>query len=358
MNNDIFNNRIKKLKAVMQEKNLDILLLTKDVNKTYYSGFKSTSFYLLLTRDEDFLLTDFRYIEDAQEKSSLYSIIELSADATLYDFLKPFRGAKCGFEEKDLRVADYEKLLYSFGRENMIPFQEHVELQRMIKDRYECACIESAAKIADDAFAHILNFIQKDRTEKEVALELEMHMRKSGADGLSFDTIVASGIHSSKPHAHLTDKPIEHGDFITMDFGCMVNGYCSDMTRTIALGAISEEQEKVYEIVKKAQIKALESISAGKITSEVDNIARSMIKYDGYGSNFGHGLGHSVGLEVHEEPRLSPTCTISLEENMVVTVEPGIYLPQRFGVRIEDLVIVKKDGIINLTKSDKNLTIL
>ena len=195
-------------------------------------------------------------------------------------------------------------------------------------------------------------------TEKEIAMELEFQMRRSGASGVSFDTIVASGKRSSMPHGVASDKKVEVGDFITMDYGCVYQGYCSDMTRTIALGKVDEKQETVYNLVRKAQEDALQAIKAGVTGSEIHAMAQNVFQDAGYGPFFGHGLGHSVGLEIHEEPRFSPRAEEVIQENTVISVEPGLYLPNWGGVRIEDLVVVKKDGCINLTHSPKELIIL
>jgi Xaa-Pro aminopeptidase len=225
----------------------------------------------------------------------------------------------------------------------------------LVKTEKELEKMAKAADIADQAFHHIIGYIRPGVTERAVALELEIYMKKLGASALSFETIAASGVRSSMPHGIATDKIIEDGDFLTLDFGCVYDGYCSDMTRTVVVGKATQKQKKIYGVVLEAQIAALNAIREGINGIDVDKIARDVISSRGYGEYFGHGLGHGVGLEVHEEPRLSPTGTKKLLENMVVTDEPGIYIPGFGGVRIEDLIVVKKDGCEVLSKSPKQL---
>lgn len=351
-------NRLKKLKDDMKKDGISILLLSKPEDKYYYSGFSSSNFYIIITENKNYLLTDFRYLEAAQSKKELYEIIKIDNQYTVFDFLKKYNKMNLGFEERHMTVIDFKKLRSVFPLKRLCFAQNIIEEQRIVKDDEEIGHIKQAAYIADKAFEHVLHYIKPGVKEKEIALELEFFMKKQGASHLSFDSIVASGAHSSKPHATASDKVIENGDLLTLDFGCVINGYCSDMTRTLAIGNASSEQKEVYEVVKRAQQEALDMIKASMKTSNVDQIARNIIETAGYGEYFGHGLGHGVGLEVHELPRLSPSYDIELKKNMVVTVEPGIYLPQKFGVRIEDLVVVLDDGIQNLTSSQKELIIV
>lgn len=342
----------------MKKNGISILLLSKPEDKYYFSGFVSSNYYIVITDKDNFLVTDFRYIEAAQGKKGLFEIVQIDNQVTLFDFLRKYDKMVLGFEERHMTVLEFKKLRKIFPLKRLSFVQDMIEQIRMIKDEEEIAHIKRAAHIADEAFTYVLDCIKPGVTEKEIALELEFFMKKSGASHLSFDSIVASGYQSSKPHATASDKVIEYGDVLTMDFGCVFNGYCSDMTRTVAVGSITSEQKEVYETVKQAQQEALNKICAHKKASYIDKTARSIIESAGYGSYFGHGLGHGVGLEVHESPRLNPSCDIVLEKNMVVTVEPGIYLPQKFGVRIEDLVVVLDDGIQNLTSSKKELIIV
>lgn len=233
-----------------------------------------------------------------------------------------------------------------------------MDKNNIIKTEHEIECITKAVNIGDACFEHILGFIKVGVSEKQVADEIERFMFSHGAEGLAFDTICVSGVRTNLPHGEPTEKIIENGDFVTMDFGAVVDGYCGDMTRTIAMGCVTEEQRKVYEVVLNAQVTACNMIKAGVNCFDVDKTARDIITKAGYGEFFVHGLGHGVGTLVHESPTLNAKSEEILEENMVVTIEPGIYIPDKFGVRIEDLAIVTSFGIINKVKSKKELIIL
>jgi Xaa-Pro aminopeptidase len=228
----------------------------------------------------------------------------------------------------------------------------------MFKDDYELDIIKKAVKIADDAFTHILPYIKPGIAEIEIAAEMEYYMKKAGAIGASFETIVASGQRSSMPHGVASDKKLELGDPITLDYGAYYEHYCSDMTRTVFLGQPKDEMKKIYNIVLEAQLKSSEGAAAGLLGKDIDLIARDIIYKNGYENNFGHGLGHSVGLEIHEDPRFSPSGNIKIENDMVITVEPGIYVSGLGGVRIEDIILINDDKPINLTKSSKEMIIL
>lgn len=228
----------------------------------------------------------------------------------------------------------------------------------VIKNDTEIQRISKAAELGDRCFFHILGFIEAGMTEKTIAQEIERYLYANGAEGLAFDTISVSGERSCLPHGEPTDKIIQKGEFLTLDFGAVIEGYCGDMTRTIAIGPISDEQKTVYEIVLEAQLAAIDFIKAGVRCAEADKIARDIITKAGYGDYYPHGLGHGVGTLVHEAPTLNAKSTEILEPNMVITIEPGIYIPNKFGVRIEDLAIVTEFGIINKVKSEKELIIL
>ena len=229
---------------------------------------------------------------------------------------------------------------------------------RAIKDADEINKIITAQEITDKAFSYILGRIEEGRSEKELALELEFFIRNNGADNVSFNIVFVSGKNSSLPHGVPTNKKLNKGDFITIDFGADIDGYKSDMTRTVALGNISESQKEIYEVVLNAQESAINAINSGKVCSDIDKIARNIIKNAGYDNFFGHALGHSVGLDIHESPSFSPLCNEIIKPGMVLSVEPGIYIPDNYGVRIEDLVVITGKGIKNLTKSNKSLIIL
>jgi len=345
--------RIEKLKNKALSNKDEAILISKPANRVYYAYFTGTAGYIYVDKKDCFFLTDSRYMEQARRQCSGFEIVELNNDLTIYDFIKDKKLKRLFVEENTITMSQYIKLKESLKNGLVLGLEAIIGKQRMVKDAIEIENIGRAAKIADKAFSHILEFIRPGLTEKEIALELELFMRKGGAEGLSFETIVASGIRSSMPHGAPTDKRLEKGEFITMDFGCVVEGYCSDMTRTIHLGPAKEEEKKLYGIVLKAQLKAMEYIRAGSCANSVDRIARDIIIDNGYGSYFGHGLGHGVGLEIHEEPFLSPKGDEILRSGMVLTDEPGIYLPGKFGVRIEDLLLVKEKGCEILSNSTK-----
>lgn len=354
---NILKRRINKLK----EKNLldHILFVTKEESKYYFSGFRSSEFYLCFTKNQYYLLTDFRYIESAKQLEPFFTVMTLSNTYSIYDFLKEIQNEQVIYiENKSILYDEYQELEAIFTKEGIKPLDGQLDEIRYVKDEWELDQIKTAATIANSGFDHLLNFIKPGLTEHEIALELEYFMSKAGGEGVSFNTILASGENSSMPHALVTNRKIQAGDFITMDYGTKVNGYCSDMTKTIGVGKVSDEQKKVYATVKEAQEKSLAQVSAGKDTFEIDKVARDIIKAQGYGACFGHGLGHAVGLEIHELPYVNPHSHHTLEANMVLTVEPGIYIPNQFGVRIEDLVIVTEQGFINLSHPNKDLILI
>ncbi len=342
----------------MKDKNIEVLLVTKPEDKYYLSGFESSHFFIVLTEDSNFLLTDFRYVEAALEKTWPFEVVKIDSNHSIFDFLAKYDKMNIGIEEQHLTVDHYKSLEKIFTSKKIIFAQDIFNTQRMIKDAYEIRCIQRAAEIADHGFAQLLNAIGPGISERELASKLEELMKKEGANKISFETIAASGERSSLPHGTASDRIIQKGDFLTLDFGCVVEHYCSDMTRTVAIGKISDKMKNVYESVQVVQQEVLEKIAPGLSASNVDKIARDKIRNAGYGEFFGHGLGHGVGLEVHEAPRLSPTCQIELSAGMVVTVEPGIYIPNSFGVRIEDLVVITDHGMCNFTLSNKELIIL
>jgi len=352
------NLRIQQLHEKMKEQKVEAVLIQHLANRRYLSLFTGSSAYLYISHKQQVLLTDFRYLEQAAAQSPNYQIIDYTKKGlyeTLNILLEADQISSLGFESEGITYDQYEQYANKLHVEKLVPIRNWIESIRMIKSKEEIQSIQQAASIADQAFSHILTFIKEGVTEKDIALELEFFMKKQGAENLSFDTIVASGIRSSLPHGAPTNKKIEEGDFITMDFGCIYQGYCSDMTRTIVLGKANEKQKEIYNIVLAAQEKALENLGPKKTGKAIDKIARDIISEKGYGDYFGHGLGHSVGLEIHESPRLSVSGEEMLQPGMVVTVEPGIYIPHFGGVRIEDLVVITEDGIYNLATSPKDL---
>lgn len=345
------NKRVEKLRSAIGDN--DAVLITSKANILYYSGFTSSDARLLISRGRAVIITDSRYTVQAQRQA---------ADFELYDISKGINYAlkqfpeNIWYEEDNLTAGEFNTLQGS-GK-SFLPKQSEISGLRRCKDKSEIDKIREAERIGDEAFSHILKFIKPGMTEAEIALELEFFMRKQGAQSLSFETIAASGARSCMPHGTASGKTIENGDFLTLDFGCIFEGYCSDMTRTVAIGKVSEKQREVYDIVLKAQTAALSALAEDKRCCDIDKIARDIIHNSGYGGYFGHGLGHSVGLEIHEQPALSPKCSDYIESGNVLTVEPGIYLPNEFGVRIEDLTAVYDGKTENLTHSPKELIIL
>jgi Xaa-Pro aminopeptidase len=349
------NNKITSARSLLSSLTVDGILVYKPENRRYLTGFTGSSGYVLITEDKAWFITDFRYTQQAETQCLDYAIHLHNTEKPLEVFLKESGVKKLAFEDNYATYQFFKNLSDKLPGVELVPAGESIEALRMIKSEEEIEKIGKAAAIADKAFEHILNYIQPGVTERAVALELEFYMKKLGASGLSFETIAASGIRSSMPHGVASDKCIEEGDFLTLDFGCIYDGYCSDMTRTVVVGKASDKQKEIYGIVLAAQESALKAIKEGKTGQEVDKVARDVISSRGYGEFFGHGLGHGVGLEIHEEPRLSATGVKTLLENMVVTDEPGIYLPGFGGVRIEDLVVVRKNGCVVLSKSPKHL---
>ena len=351
-----FSARLERLLKKISDEKVDAILIGKPENVFYISGFNGDSTFLFISKNFRKLITDGRYTEQAESQAKNFEVIKHTEGifSKLADEVKNSAVKKIGFEGNFFTFDEYEKL-----RENLPDVElKSVEINslRQIKDAAEIFCIRRACEIADKSFAEILKFIKAGVREIEVAAELEYFMRKFGSERAAFETIVASGVRGSLPHGRATDKIIEHGDFVTLDFGAVYNGYHSDMTRTICVGKASNRQREIYNAVLDAQIYGLEFIKIGIGGKAIDEKVRERLKNSGYGEYFVHGLGHSLGLEIHEEPRLSPRSTCeSLEKNMIVTDEPGVYIPNFGGVRIEDTVLVTENGAETLTKSPKNL---
>lgn len=340
----------------------EICLIENPKNLRYFLEFNIDTGFLLVTESCASFITDFRYIEVA-ENNLKDSEVELILQNDLKDDIKKIldkTGCKKLFVETEYQSISKLELFKKLTDEVRLErkLDSLIKDLRIIKSEYEKEQTEKAQKITDDAFTHILGYIKEGITEKDIALEIENFMRKNGAEGISFDLITVSGKNTSLPHGIPTDKPLKKGEFITMDIGCIVNGYCSDMTRTVALGEPSDEMKTVYETVLEAQKRAISKIKAGVLASEVDKAARDYIYNNGYKGCFGHSTGHGVGLDIHEEPRVSEPSTDILKSGMIITAEPGIYLKDKFGVRIEDMLMVTDDGYYNFTNSDKSLIIL
>ncbi len=330
-------------------------------NRIYFSGFSSSAGAVVITKQNAFLLVDFRYFEKAEKTVKNLKVILLERlYLQINEILKREEIKTVFVETKTISLAKFEALKQGtcaeISKENII---ENIVCElRSVKSNEEIEKIKSAQAITDKAFSYILERIEIGRTEKEIATDLDYFMRKNGADGIAFDTIAISGKNTSLPHGTPTDKEIQKGDFFTLDFGAVKDGYSSDMTRTVAVGNVSQEQKFVYETVLKAQIESLKAIKSGAVCKEIDAIARNIIYSSGFEGCFGHGLGHSVGLEIHESPSFNTRDETVLKSGIVITVEPGIYLQNKFGVRIEDMIAVTDQGYINLTKSPKELIIL
>ncbi|MCF6094167.1 Xaa-Pro peptidase family protein [Microaerobacter geothermalis] len=349
--------RLKRLRTAMAEKDIDALLITNPTNRRYISGFTGSAGMVLVTHNGGSFITDFRYVEQAKKQSPHFDIIDHQGKVigTLLKELQRLKVKGMGFEQTDVTYDTY--LTFQDGLEgiHLVPTEGMVEKLRIIKDKNELDIIREAAKIVDDAFSQIIKEIKPGIREKDIALQLEILMRRNGASSSSFDIIVASGIRSALPHGVASEKIIEEGDMVTLDFGAKYKGYCSDMTRTVAIGNPSERLVEIYEIVKEAQRLGVQGIRSGLTGKEADELTRKYITDKGYGEYFGHGTGHGIGLDIHEEPRLSLTGETVLQPGMVVTVEPGIYIPGLGGVRIEDDVIITEEGSEIITHSSKDL---
>lgn len=334
-------------------------LILGDINRLYFTGFKSSAGALLVTSRKALFLIDFRYFERAKKE---IKHLEVNLSVKLFSQIKEFllqeKIDEILIETDFLTVDEFKMYKEHFNVSDSSYLTKHILNMRSIKSEEEIAFIQKAQDMTDKAFNYILDYIKVGVTEKEIALKLEFFMRSLGSEGVAFDFIVVSGKNSSLPHGVPTDKKIEKGDFVTMDFGAVYRGYRSDMTRTVAVGHVSEEQKKVYNTVLLAQNAAFKRIKANVACYEVDKAARDLINNAGYEGCFGHGLGHSVGLEIHEGPACNTRDETLLKKDMIMTVEPGIYLEDRFGVRIEDMAVVTENGYKNLTNSPKELIIL
>ena len=350
-------NRVQKLRQQLASLDLGAILITNSYNRYYLTGFTGTSGYVLVTHDRAFFLTDFRYVTQASQQAQGFEIVEHKANPmeTVRELLQGLGIAELGFEQMDVTYGQHAEYAKTLEGIRLVPTNSVVERLRMYKDEEELAIIQEAADLADKTFQHILGFLKPGVSERDVALEMEFYMRANKAASSSFDTIVASGVRSAMPHGVASDKVLETGDFVTLDFGALYNRYCSDLTRTVVLGTPTEKQRDIYNIVLEAQQYCLDHLKPGMTGREGDALARKIIAQYGYGDYFGHGTGHSFGLEIHEAPRLSPTCDVVLEPGMTMTVEPGIYLPEFGGVRIEDDIVITETGVKVLTRSPKEL---
>jgi Xaa-Pro aminopeptidase len=346
--------RTDRLLVQVEERGLDCLLVTNLINVRYLTGFTGTNGACVVTPEERLFLTDFRYVEQAAEQVRGYEPREVGRDM-LGGLAERLRG-RAGFDDRDVSVATHAKLSEKTGEGvELIPAAGLVEDLRAVKDSAEVAAMRAAAALANEAYESLREIGLAGRSEREVAVSLARFMEDQGAEEPSFPPIVASGPHGALPHASPRDVEIRRNTLVVVDMGAKVDGYCSDCTRTLATGSLDDEALETYELVRHAQRAALEAVRPGASLSGVDAVARELIEAGGHGERFGHGLGHGVGLEVHEAPRLAKTAEGELAAGNAVTVEPGVYVPGEFGVRIEDLVIVGEVEAEVLTPFPKDL---
>ena len=348
--------RVEKLRKLLEKHELDGALVTGLTAIRYYSGFTSDEAALVITMKGASLLTDFRYTIQAREQSPDFDVVEVGRGALFPTVDKLFKQDNCrrvAFENRTMTVSTFER--YKELDFDWVPFSEEMEKPRLIKTADEIADLQRAQNMADEGFKTLLTRIGSGMTEKEVAAELDYIHAKLGSECPSFDTIVGSGPNGAMCHAIPGERRLQKGDLVVLDFGCVYNGYHSDMTRTFAVGEVDDFSKKIYDIVRTAQQKALDALKGGITGKELDAISRDYIASKGYGECFGHSLGHGFGLEIHESPNASVASAWTLEPGMTITVEPGIYIEGRLGVRIEDCCVVTETGKIDLVSSTKEL---
>ena len=354
--------RSEKLLKLLNELNVDGIFLTDLYNLRYFAGFTGTTGVALATKKGNFFYSDFRYTSQAEAQVSKmgFEFKEVSRGSLKYvgEHAEELGLKKIGFEDNNVTFATYQKLKEIFKAE-LVPVGEKIMYERMVKSDEEILMIKKAIEISDIAFSEALKVIKEGVSERELSAYMEYVQKKNGAEDKSFNTILASGVRSAMPHGVASDKKIQKEEFITMDFGAYYNGYVSDMTRTVYYGNnITERHKEIYNLVLEAQILGINTIKEGIMSDDVDKVVRNFLTEKGYGEYFGHGLGHGIGVVIHELPYLSSVSHIELKENMVVTSEPGLYFDGWGGVRIEDDVVVKKDGREVLNKSNKELIII
>ncbi len=352
--------RVEGIVAQFAGQELDAVLISATENRRYLSGFSGSAGHLFITKDNALLVTDSRYTEQATSQSPDFEVRQVRGGWDwLVEELKASGVKKVGFESQDMTVSSYNNLIDAIkgdsllGDVSLVPAPGLAENQRIIKDKEELVMLQLAIDAADKAMDQVCPAITPGMTEREVAWKMETAMRNAGADAISFDTIVAAGPNGAMAHHQPTDYAIKHGDPIVIDMGAKVGGYCSDLSRSIAVGEPDETFKKIYDIVLGAQLTGINTVKVGMTGEEADSLSRGVIAEAGYGDNFGHSLGHGVGLVIHENPRVGPRSSDVLELNTVFTVEPGIYLTGWGGIRIEDIVILREDGAVPLSKAAK-----
>ncbi|MUT66734.1 Xaa-Pro peptidase family protein [Paenibacillus sp. NEAU-GSW1] len=351
------NARVERLRKALADQGLEAIIIGSEHNRAYLSGFTGSSGIVVITLQDSILLTDFRYMTQAPQQAIGFQVVEHGPKAidSVRDLLASKGIREAAFEQEQVSYGEFAAWTAALGGIKLKPTSGLVENLRMIKDEQELAVMQEAADLADAAFWHVLPLLQPGTAERDIALELELFMRKGGAASSSFDTIVASGERSALPHGVASDKRIGYGEFVTLDFGAYYKGYCSDLTRTVIVGEPSDKHREIYGIVLEAQLNGLAQIKPGMTGKQADALCRDIIAKYGYGDQFGHSTGHGLGMEVHEQPRLSKLSDTILTPGMTVTVEPGIYIPGFGGVRIEDDIVITDSGIKILTSSPKEL---
>ena len=354
--------RFAKIAERLDASGLDAMMITSWPNRLYATQFKSSAGMAIVTKTGSYFFTDSRYIEAAKKNITDADIRLSTNDISLTDLanevIKAHNIQKLGFEDQYATVSEYNGWQKKLTCKELVPATGLLTELRQVKDEEEVKCLIAAQRIAEKALKDVLEFIKPGKTEKEISAYLQYRMLCHGAEKLSFEPIVVSGANSSMPHGVPTDKPVEDGDFITMDFGCVYGGYCSDMTRTVAVGHATEEMEKVYYTVLEAQKAGIAAAKGGVTGKLVHEAGAKVISDAGYGAYFGHGFGHSLGVEIHEDPRFAPSNDKPIPAGAVLSAEPGIYLPGKFGVRIEDVIILQKDGCVDIMEAPHELIIL
>ncbi|MFI5267716.1 MAG: M24 family metallopeptidase [Chloroflexota bacterium] len=353
--------RIRRVRAALEQKQLDALLVSQPENRRYLSGFTGSAGFLIVSQRETFLLSDFRYMTQGPQQAPEYEFVKVERGfpkAGLKSVLERVTDRRIGFEAGDMTVAGHgawlEGIKDSGLQVELAPTENVVEELRAIKDEGELAIIAEAVRIVDDAWAKLRGVFKPGMTERQVAWRLEQFVREEGAEALSFPTIIASGPNAAKPHHGVSEREIQADEPIVCDFGAKYQGYCSDITRTVCIGQPDGRFSDIYGLVLKAQLTAEQRILPGIQAKTGDQYARDVITEAGYGEQFGHGLGHGVGLEVHEAPGMGPTGELELAPSMTVTVEPGVYLPEWGGVRIEDICFVRHNGLEVVNRASKD----
>jgi Xaa-Pro aminopeptidase len=352
------NQRIRKVQEYIKAENLDGFIVTRLVNIRYLCGYTGSSGVLIITPDEAFFMTDFRYKEQAnQEVRGANVIISKGDTISAIKEQKRFRGKnlRYGYESEFLSCRDYKRIQEGLEGSILVSTTDVVENISVIKDAAEIALIQKAVDITDVVFERILGYLRPGLRETEIRAEMEYQMMSLGSEKPAFETIVASGYRSAMPHGIASEKKLKKGEFVTLDFGASFKGYVADLTRTVVLGKATPRQKRIYNIVLKAQLAAIKRVRSGKEGKAIDSMARDIIEKEGFGKYFGHGLGHGIGIYIHSKPSLGPRSVDILKKGMVMTIEPGIYLPKWGGVRIEDDVLVTATGCRTLNRATKNL---